>query len=296
MFRASGLLKVSEQLRDCEETEVLACCSGCGRSWYILNRCRLRVCPICSYKQSQLRAGFILRLTHEMAYPKFITLSLPTWTGVPQEGIDRIRKYWNALREHTVLSPVKGGAYQIELKPKPTGWHIHIHVIADAKYIPYRTLFSAWRRITGVPVPQIHIKAATTDSEKAYSAKYASKAADYDAHPGAVVSWYKATKGSRLFATFGAWYHWHEPEDGDNGKFEPEARVCPFCEKQGTMFLYANGHFLYGGKEWSTISKFWEGTGPASRDLVGIRLALNSELDRLDYNANHQLKLEEISS
>jgi len=206
-FEARGYDDMADKLRDCEETEILACCSGCGKSWYIKNFCRLRVCPLCSFRVSRERAKFMEYMCKDMAHPKMITLTLPTWTKVPQDGIKYLRECFNKLRRTTLFKKVVGGAYQIELKSKADGWHIHMHILLDCPFIPYQRLFSEWKTITKVKAPQIDVRSADSEKARAYMCKYASKSADFEGHFENVVDWYEAVKGQRLFTTFGNWYN-----------------------------------------------------------------------------------------
>jgi len=254
-FDGHGLPVVAQQLRDCEETEVLACCSHCGKSWYIANRCRLRVCPLCSYRVAQQRSDYMLAMTAAMTYPKLITLTMPRWKDDPREGIRYLRKSWNALRRTKEFRNVVGGAYQIELKAKPNGWHIHIHALVDAPYLPYQRLYSLWRNIIGVDAPQVDIRAAKSADQRVYVCKYAAKAADFFSDPSLVVEWYKATKGLRLFGTFGKWFNAKLAELPHTGHLIEHVPKCPFCQAERTMFFARDGPFLFGGKNWVHLER-----------------------------------------
>jgi len=275
MFLASRHEAVGMQLQDCQETEVLACCTDCGASWYILNRCRLRVCPLCSYEISKQRSAYILAMTKGMKYPKLLTLTMPLWTDNPQDGIKHIRALFAKLRKMKVFAQVKGGAYQIEIKIKPSGYHIHVHTVLDSKFIPYQHLFSAWRKLTGAVAPQVDIRAADTDAAKVYVAKYAAKSADFDGHPDDIVAWYNATDGARLFATFGAWYN-VTAEDllNPEGKTKPQG-VCPHCHKAGTIFLASMGWMIYGHDPWQVMEGSFRHGKTDIRPLVDVRALLD---------------------
>lgn len=246
--------RIAQQLRDCQETEVLACCSSCGKSWYILNKCRLRVCPLCSYQVSQERAAYLEAMTMHMEHPKMITLTQPLWTEDPHDGIKHLRKSFNKLRRARLFKPVRGGAYTIEVKQKANGWHIHMHCLLDAPFIPYQKLFTAWKKIIGANAPQIDIQAATSARARKYICKYTSKGADFDTNVGYIVNWYEATKGERLFTTFGTWYNAKmEDLDKEHVPFKPEAK-CPHCDDVQSTYLARDGPFIYGWDDWRKIS------------------------------------------
>jgi len=206
-----------------------------------------------------------------MKFPKLITLTMPTWTGEPREGIKYLRTAWNTLRKHKLFKTVRGGAYQIELKPKARGWHIHLHALVDCPFMPHQKLYSTWTAILGIPTSRIDIRAAKTTEQRAYAAKYAAKAADFYSDPDTVVLWYKATKGQRLFATFGHWYNVNLEELPHDGKLEKFVSTCPHCKSTGTVFLARDGPFFYGGKEWTKLSKYFMNDLPTEEVITEIR-------------------------
>ena len=236
VFEDAGQTEVAQALRDCEETQILIACSHCNHSWYVVNRCRKRVCPLCSYKVAKKRAEFIKGMVNHMKFPKMITVTMERWTKCPRDGIKLIRKHFGSLRKDSVFSHVKGGAYQIELKHKPGGWHIHIHAIVDSPYIHYKKLFMAWSRITGIAVPQTDVRAARNQKQLEYQCKYASKASDFGSDIAVVVEWYHATKGSRLFTTFGTWYNKTIEDLDREADHEEWIATCPECGEHRTIY------------------------------------------------------------
>lgn len=273
-FDEAGLYRIAQQLRECEETEVLACCTHCGASWYITNYCRLRVCPLCSYRVSIARKEYLLAITRDMAHPKMLTLTMPLWTEIPQDGIKYLRSCFNKLRRKKIMRNVAGGAYTIEVKIKPNGYHIHMHALIDAPYLPHQQLFTAWREIIGTKAPQVDIRAASSDKAKQYVCKYTSKGADFDAQQGTIVKWYLATKGQRLFSTFGKWYNAKIEELLNEEGEEPPKPTCPICKKQNTTFLARDGPFIYGHEEWNTLARTFTAGQLTTRVLIEVEFAL----------------------
>jgi hypothetical protein len=212
------------------------------------------------------RADFLKALTSKMSHPKMITLTMPLWTKEPREGIKYLRAAWNKLRATALMKQVRGGAYQIEIKIKPEGYHIHIHVLLDCPFLPYQKLFTSWRDILKVKCPQVHIQAATSDKAKAYVCKYAAKASDFDAAPETIVEWYDITKGIRLFATFGEWYNITAEEIMPDKFADHEEPSCPFCGHTHSTFLARDGPFVFGQDDWRQLGQsFTHGQFPERR-------------------------------
>ncbi len=253
-FKRADLHDVASDLYDCQETELLVGCHSCGGSWWLVNKCRKRVCPLCAYEVAQERAHFVLCMTKQMQHPKMLSLTQPLCVGDPRDGIKYLRAAFGKLRKHPVFKCVIGGAYQIELKQKDGGWHIHMHIIMDAPFMPYQKLFTAWKDIIGEKCPQIDIRAASSAEARTYACKYATKSIDYGENGAGIVAWYYATKGTRLFGTFGKWYNAkiEELDEANNG-WEPKA-LCPCCGKEKTTFRVRDGPFVFGRDFWLTFS------------------------------------------
>ena len=156
------------------------------------------------------------------------------------------------LRREKVLSKVKGGAYSIELKYKEGGWHVHLHAIIDAPYVPYQRVFSAWRRLNNVDHVEVDIREAKSNEQRRYIAKYVAKNEAFEGTEKAIVEWYNATKGIRLFEVFGSFraaaVQLRQTEREERDKHA----LCPNCKQQGTMCYARDGPFIYG-EDWLTI-------------------------------------------
>jgi hypothetical protein len=148
-----------------------------------------------------------------------------------------------------------GGSYQIEVKLKGNGFHIHIHALLDSPFMPYQHVWSAWKKIIRHDCPQTDIRSAETPQARAYAAKYAAKASDFDADIDTVVAWYEATKGQRLFTTFGRWYNATIGDlDPDHPQFVPVCK-CTKCGTVGTMYMARDGPYLFSPDLWRSIEK-----------------------------------------
>jgi len=270
-FRAAGYDTLADSLSACETTESLVGCTHCGKSWWVLTRCRQRVCPLCSYRTSQARGDYLLAMTKHMQHPKLLTLTMPLWRGDPGEGIDALRAHIRTIRKTKVFKPVVGGAYQIELKRKEGGWHIHVHMLLDAPFMPYKQIFATWRQILGHKAPQVDIRSAPTEEARKYVCKYPSKSASFDTNPDDIVAWYEATKGKRLFATFGAWYN-AKIEELDPTQERPQPEFpCRFCGHVGGIFYARDGPFIFGGELWDKVAHNFTQGGAIARNLDDVQ-------------------------
>ena len=181
-----------------------------------------------------------------------------------------LRQCFSKLRRSKVFRSVTGGCYQIEVKIKETGYHIHLHAIIDAPYIPRQHIYSRWCEILGRDQLQVDIRAATEEKQKEYVCKYAAKAADFDKNTSVIVEWYEATKGARLFSTFGKWYNVKLEQLNPLAEPEQKKPPCPRCGAIGATFLARDGPFIYGGDTWRSVEIAIVGDRPESQRLHEI--------------------------
>lgn len=266
-FESAGMPEMASHLRDCQEISRQCICLECGEAFYIPDRCRQRTCPLCSYAESKTRGAWIVRMLGAMKFPKLLTLTIVRTDRDPGDVIDYLRSCFNELRKEKFFEKVKGGAYQIELKWRGDGWHIHLHAMLDCPYLPKQWIFTAWCKITGQSYANIDIKAAKTEAEQVYVAKYAAKAADYEGDIPQVVAWYLATKGKRLFTTFGAWYNREPPAETHDENWQPFKFVCPCCGKESHCCRTDQIKFNMRRGDARCVEKAARGQGPPTIDL-----------------------------
>lgn len=174
------------------------------------NRCHDRLCMPCAAKKSlQVREALMSQI--EGKPHTFITLTLSGKNEELTELIDRLYKHFRALRLHpTWADNVRGGAAFLEIKwsEKAKRWHPHLHIVADADFIPQADLSDAWRSITRdswiVDIRRISDQGKVA----AYVTKYASKPLNmtFARDPNLLQQAVMAIKGRRLCLCFGTWY------------------------------------------------------------------------------------------
>jgi len=215
---------------------------------------------------------------------KLLTLTLPRSEMQAKDQIRNLRRFFSKLRRHVLFKQVVGGAYQIEVKTKPDGFHIHMHILFDGPYMPRQLIFTAWKEITDVDAPQVDIRAAHDHGAAQYVCKYAAKSAQFYDDPQDIIRWYLATKGQRLFATFGKWYNAKYHELMPEGTFIPAPQPCPFCKTIGQTFYARDGPFRFG-KDWLNIGNALLGSDPIDRPIPEIKDALDKPQPKSDLAA-----------
>lgn len=187
---------------------------GCGKTvWVALddegpttirNTCKHRGCPRCSGARGKQIGDALTMLMDGWHRTKFVTLTRKPRAASLRQTVQSLLRDFNSLRRSALWKACVGqGAYTVEITraAQRTHWHVHLHVLCDARYIPQAALSEAWKKITkdsGI----VWVKAAKP-SDARYLAKYVAKGntaemADWELWP-----YQNELHGLRLCATFG---------------------------------------------------------------------------------------------
>jgi len=125
------------------------------------------------------------------------------------------KQYIEQGRQIPVKELLKGGIYAIDVKQKgPDDWNVHLHVLADAHWIPQAALSDVWADLTGDPVVDVRRIYGRGDGgvEGALleTVGYACKAPEFESVEDAV-EYMQAMKDRRFVQSFGA-THGNVPE------------------------------------------------------------------------------------
>lgn len=162
----------------CGSGSVLMRRSVTGQDSYTcaLNRCRSRWCPHCARIRASRIAARLGPIVNAMRAPKMITLTLrQDDTERLTDTIKRLHANWRKLlRRRLWRDNVSGGVSILECKRGAVGWNCHYHVLAEAKYLPWRSLSEEWESVTG-DSPIVDIRRISRDDLARYVCKYVAK-------------------------------------------------------------------------------------------------------------------------
>ena len=126
-------------------------CEECGgETVFGPHRCKLRYCPVCGVGLARDLEKRVTKIVARMRSPRFLTLTVPSGPDL-KERLDFLRKAFQRLRRSKVWKRyVRGGVAVLEITGgRRRGWHPHVHVIVDGKFIPKPELVVAWQKATG---------------------------------------------------------------------------------------------------------------------------------------------------
>ncbi len=242
---AVGEHKQARALRQCQTHLQTMVCDECHSTWLAPCNCKLRWCAVCAPRKSAKYANFALGLFSRAQSPRWITL---TMERKPQlgAGLDHLKRAFRNWRLNPrIRAIVRGGLYQIEIKPKADGWHIHLHALIDSAYLPKKVLWSSWAAALGQKTASVQINAIRGNTVIRYVTKYALKPADIaDMDAGQLAAYAQETRNRRLLGTWGTWYRL------TMAKLYPDAPrpqpTCPICHKPGHTYPIRAGPRVIG--------------------------------------------------
>lgn len=251
--------------------------NGIRRDYRIrASRCHDRFCTHCA----NIRAWDIQRALHartaKIQKPMLITLTL---VSKPKETlrqkIDEMKKGFRALRSHPLWGEaVSGGACFLEVTRGKCGdrWHVHYHIVADAKYMDQRRLSDAWRSITKDSFV-VWIERPASGDGVGYSAKYAAKGLDLSicVTPDLVDEVVLAFKGERTAFCFGDWYGTSFAADIEEDRLdEEETASAPWrtiCTLQCATAAALEGDPYFAAAVRATKLRDWFNASPNAPPL-----------------------------
>lgn len=173
------------------------------------DRCRDRFCQPCATERARQIASCVGDFANGREL-RLVTLTLRQTDNSIGEDVDRIYAAFTKLRRRVLWSKTQtGGVFFIEIKRRRggDGWHTHLHVLTEGKWIEKRDLSRMWLEITGDSFI-VDVKFCESGEDAArYVAKYAGKGVhgscyhDPDVLREAIV----AIRGRRLVGKWGSW-------------------------------------------------------------------------------------------
>lgn len=159
-LRSIGRSDLVDQVSDCHTERSVRRCCGCQRSSVFWNRCDKFWCVLCAPRLSRERREGVEWWADQVSQPKHVVLTVRNTTHLSREYVKWFKDCFARLRRRHVWSLVKGGFYRIETTNESRGWHLHLHCLADARWIDARLLAQEWGEIVGQDFAIVCVKDA----------------------------------------------------------------------------------------------------------------------------------------
>lgn len=132
-----GETEMADKLRGCGLALRLYC-AECGHCHDAKTKCCRKWCPSCAPKRGNERASRLRVLIAAMRWPLHITLTVPNTVAdwAPRSLLrDLLQSFVRLRRTKLWKTNVKGGVYSIEVTDKGNGYHPHLHVVVDCRWL-----------------------------------------------------------------------------------------------------------------------------------------------------------------
>lgn len=206
-LREGGMLAEAEILEGCHTQQTYAECQGCRRVSVFLNRCDRNYCPECAPKLGRLRRESVEWWCNEIPQPKHVVLTVRNRQALTREWLVGLKGALSKLRRRKFARNWVGGFYALEITNEGRGWHVHFHLLINARYIDSQQLAIKWAELVGQDMAIVKVKDCRREDYVRELTKYLVKGSQVATWPrNEVCDFVRAINGLRTFGVFGCLY------------------------------------------------------------------------------------------
>jgi len=206
-LRTAGLAGYAAILEGCHTEKTFAQCGGCHAVKVFLNRCDRLYCPQCQPKLTRLRQDGIEWWVRECRQAKHVVLTVRNTSSITNNYLRWIKDSLTKLRRRKFCRNWVGGFYSLEITNEGKGWHVHLHLLVDAKWIDQRQLSIEWGEVVGQDYGIVWVKDARESDFLKELTKYIAKGSQVAAwQPREIADFVLALERVRTFGVFGSLY------------------------------------------------------------------------------------------
>lgn len=206
-LREAGLTEEAALLEDCHSRRIFAQCNGCGSVQIFRNRCDNFFCPECQPKLAKKRAASVAWWTTQVNQPKHVVLTLKNIPILTKKYVKEFKSRISRLRHRKFCANWKGGFYGLEITNEGKGWHVHAHLLVDARWIDAGGLAREWASVTAGESYIVKVKDCRGHDYLREVTKYAAKGSELANWTGEELRQFiESLRGVRTFGVFGSLY------------------------------------------------------------------------------------------
>jgi len=205
----AGRNNEAEKVKDCCNTFIGFIAVCCGDTVAFPCHCGHRLCPVCQGRRQRDLTDRLRFFLGKMQSPRHIVLTVKNVSHINKAYFNKLRGYLKKLRHRKIFQECRGGVYRFETShnAKSKTWHVHLHILADIRYLPRSGLSKEWCAITGGSW-SVESKLLGTDSQSLESAvheitKYFLKAGQFLEDSDLVNEYLDTVSHMRLYEAFG---------------------------------------------------------------------------------------------
>jgi len=206
-LREVGQAHLAGKMATCATEEQFRRCTNCGKRTQFWNRCELFFCPICQPRLSREKKESIEWWTREIKQPKHVVLTVRNRNDLTWNYIRFLKAALARLRRQKVFTAAKSGMWSMEVTNEGQGWHVHFHLLVEARWIDSMELARNWAKCVGQDIAIVKVKDCRQGDYLREVMKYAAKGSDISGWSGAkIAEFITAMRSNRTFGVFGDLY------------------------------------------------------------------------------------------
>lgn len=229
LAKVDGLIPepVWQNLSRCGVQELYRTCRGCGDWTTFYYRCSMKFCPLCNWRIARSRAEMLKAWNLTITQPKHVVITQRNFPVLTRRKIRDFGRAFGKLRRTKLWKDVKGGCVSTEITNEGRGWHLHAHILADARWIDASALAIEWGRLVGQQFGIVKVKDVRDSSYLGEITKYVVKGSELAGwHPQEISQFIRAIRGVRFFAAFGTLFHLQRKIKAQLRHSKPPAEPC----------------------------------------------------------------------
>lgn len=206
-LRTIGEKQRANDLELCHSEITYARCTGCRTVQKFLNRCDKFYCPECQPRLARERKESVEWWTKEISQPKHVVLTVQNTATLTKTDVQNLKKFFSKLRRRVFCKNWTGGFYSIEVTNEGRGWHLHLHILVNARYIDSAQLAIEWNKANGGIGHIVKVKDCREKSYLQEVTKYAVKGSQLSKWKAEEIQEFiSAFEGVKTFGVFGELY------------------------------------------------------------------------------------------
>jgi hypothetical protein len=206
-LREIGQTQLADALEECHSFYTVAQCTSCGSVQKFPNRCDRLYCPECQPHLSRERQKQVSWWVATLKQPKHVVLTVKNQPELTPAHVDELRRWFTNLRKRKRYANWTGGFYSLEVTNEGRGWHLHIHVLVEARWIDSSQLALDWDSVTNGNGRIVKVKDCRGDDYLKEVAKYAVKGSQLaEWKPQDILTFIEVFAAKRTFGVFGSLY------------------------------------------------------------------------------------------
>jgi hypothetical protein len=226
----------ADKMKACGRLGVHECADCAVQAARRVYTCRHRLCPYCLKTRAYRIARKLVEVVGSFKNPVVMVLTIKNRVQLV-DADQHLRSSFQKLRDRVAFKRSFAGGVVFWETTHGNGWHTHLHCIVDG-YMPKQELSDLWLSCTGDSfIVDLSYIAPDGRREAIIEAcKYPCKLTSVISSPQLVLEYLAATKGRRLYWTFGDAYRFQAAleEAEDEEEAEP-SEACPSCGSIGSM-------------------------------------------------------------